>query len=114
MNRREGDSMDDRRVQARVSKLEEEFSAHQEAMRLHFTEHTQLMAMVKTSVEGVKEAGQKMANSMSEIAEVVKIYNHGRGAFEVTKSMGKFILFLSAIIVGISASVAAVRAWLFP
>lgn len=104
--------IEERRVHERVSKLEEEFVEHREAMRLHFTEHTQLMNMVKTSVDGVKEAGQKMAASMSEIAEVVKIYNHGRGAFEITKSMGKLVLWLAAIIGSLSVIFASIRFWI--
>lgn len=109
MHRREGDS--ELFVHARVSKLEEDLTAHQESMRLHFVEHAQLMTMVKTSVEGVKEAGQKMATSMSEIAEVVKLYNHGRGAVEVTKGIGKILIWTAAIIGSLSVIGAAIRFW---
>lgn len=105
MNRREGDSVDDRRVHDRVTRLEEFWKQHS-------SEHTQLMALVVASAKGVEDAGKEVAKSMADIAEWLKIYNHGRGAYEITRSLGKFVIFVSAVIVALSAGVAAIKYWM--
>ena len=94
------DVPDDRRVHERVLELEN-------FRKIHTEEHTELAVVLTAGSQNM----EKMAQSVSEIADVMKIYHNTRGAVELTKSAGKFILWVASIIVGLSAIGAAIKYW---
>lgn len=86
---------EDRRTQERVSELEA-------LMRSHLTEHTAFQVGLTANVE-------KIAKSMTEVAEVLRIYQNTRGTIATLKAFGVVVLWLAAVSTALAGMWAAIK-----
>ena len=105
MEERRSKPVEDRRVHERVVKLEEMMAAH-------FDEHTQFVTMLADSIRNVESASNKMAASMNEIADVIKVYNNTRGFIATMKIVGATVFWVAAIGGSLAAIGASIKFWI--
>ncbi len=105
MDERRSKPAEDRRVHERVIKLEE-------SMEAHLVEHTQFVSLLSDSIRNVEAASNKMAVSMNEIADVLKVYNNTRGFITTMKVVGATIFWIAAIGGSLAAIGASIRFWI--
>ena len=96
---------EERRVHERMIKLEE-------SMEAHLVEHTQFVSMLTDSIKTVEVASNKMATSMNEIANVIKVYNNTRGFITTIKVIGATIFWIVAIGGSLAAIGASIKFWI--